>query len=407
MAEGRLAIIGAGVAGCALAANLRRGGWRGAITLLEMGRGAGGRAACRRSRRDPGLLINHGAPLFNIDAGADAPALLEPLRWGGWIHPWSGGIQSLDADGRLADAIDDGFSGGALWQGTGGMDQLSVGLLALARERPGDTTSRYGCLVRSLVRTGAGPDEGWSLRDPAGTELLQADWLVLSGSLLAHPRCQAVFGWQDVPLQRAASSSDDPAFTAAATALAALESSASSNLLRLLNTDEAGAWLQQPWQLLQLQAGAQERWPLRRLSLQSLADGRCALVAESSTGFAAAHHRVYGSRSSAAQLLGSAPAAAQERAVLDALEAAVQGAVGAALGLSLPPGNDDQRQLMRWGAAFPANGPERGLPDELCLCPDSRIGFCGDAIRSAGFGRVEGALRSAEALAERLLLQLR
>ena len=35
-----------------------------------------------------------------------------------------------------------------------------------------------------------------------------------------------------------------------ARALAALESSASSNLLRLLNPDEAGAWLQQPWQLL-------------------------------------------------------------------------------------------------------------------------------------------------------------
>jgi predicted NAD/FAD-dependent oxidoreductase len=30
------------------------------------------------------------------------------------------------------------------------------------------------------------------------------------------------------------------------------------------------------------------------------------------------------------------------------------------------------------------------------------MGFCGDAIAGLGFGRVEGALRSAETLADRL-----
>jgi predicted NAD/FAD-dependent oxidoreductase len=54
---------------------------------------------------------------------------------------------------------------------------------------------------------------------------------------------------------------------------------------------------------------------------------------------------------------------------------------------------------MRWGAAFP-HGP--GLAPELSLCPASRIGFCGDAIAGLGFGRVEGALRSAETLADHL-----
>jgi predicted NAD/FAD-dependent oxidoreductase len=83
--------------------------------------------------------------------------------------------------------------------------------------------------------------------------------------------------------------------------------------------------------------------------------------------------------------------------VIEELDQAVQ----EALGLSTA-GAD--RQLMRWGAAFPQ---PPGLPLELSLCPDSRIGFCGDAIAGLGFGRVEGALRSAEALAERLLPLLR
>jgi predicted NAD/FAD-dependent oxidoreductase len=371
--------------------------------VLEIGRGPGGRAATRRSRRDAGLQINHGAPLFNISTATAEPALLEPLRQGNWIHPWSGAIRSLDGNGQLADPIADGFSDGALWQGNGGMDQLSQGLLSLAQALPGDTSSHYGCLVRSLKPQPTADGVRWSLRDGDGTELLQSDWLVLSGSLLAHPRCRTVFGWPDVPLQTAAASCDDPQLTAAATALAALESSASSNLLRLLAGDEAAAWLAQPWRLLQLQPAGQERWGLRRLTLQPLTAGRCALVAESSPAFAAAHRQVYGSRSSAAQLLGAAPKAEQERLVLDALEEAV----GEALGLSLSAAGADDRQLMRWGAAFPiATSSKPGLPSELSLCSASHIGFCGDLAAGPGFGRVEGALRSAEALATRLLPQL-
>jgi predicted NAD/FAD-dependent oxidoreductase len=61
--------------------------------------------------------------------------------------------------------------------------------------------------------------------------------------------------------------------------------------------------------------------------------------------------------------------------------------------------NEGSPQLMRWGAAFPQ---PPGLPAELMVCEASRVGFCGDVIAAEGFGRVEGALRSAELLASRL-----
>ena len=80
-------MIGAGVAGCALAAGLRRGGWEGSIVLWEAGRGPGGRAATRRSRHDAGWRVDHGAPLLNLLEGPE-PELVAPLRSGGWIVPW-------------------------------------------------------------------------------------------------------------------------------------------------------------------------------------------------------------------------------------------------------------------------------------------------------------------------------
>lgn len=418
-----LAVIGAGVSGCALAAQLRRLGWGGSIQLLEIGRGPGGRCATRRSRHDADLAINHGAPLFNITSDP-TPALLEPLERGGWILPFAGAIQWLDDDGRCVDAgpnaggIDDlGLLRGALWQGRGGMDQICHGLLELAEatqdqvnapgqdrwagdERSihaGSVAARYGALVRHLepLASSSGTCEGWILRGADGRELTRCRWLVLSGTLLAHPRCKTVFGWPEVPLQAAAAILADPQLDEASRQLASLESLGSSNLLLTLPQAAAAAWLALPWRLLQATASAQQRWGLRRITIQPLADGRCAVVAESSPAFAAAHRHVYGSRSSAAQLLGAAPEASAEQATLDALQAALEEAVGCAIG-SLASGD---RQLMRWGAAFPQAGAV-GLPSALQLCTNSRIGFCGDAITAPpGLGRVEGALHSAERLA--------
>ena len=178
-----LGVIGAGIAGCALVACLRRRGWDGTIGLWEAGRGPGGRAASRRSRHDDALVIDHGAPLFNI-AAAPAPALLAPLRAGGWIEPWAGIAADLESPDRLRRPSRDPLLAGELWHGCGGMDRIGHGLLELA-EAWGPVERHWGHRVRRLEpRTGG----GWILRNEDGEELAEVDWLVLSGSLLAHPR---------------------------------------------------------------------------------------------------------------------------------------------------------------------------------------------------------------------------
>ena len=82
--------------------------------------------------------------------------------------------------------------------------------------------------------------------------------------------------------------------------------------------------------------------------------------------------------------------------MLDALQDALIDLTGLSLGGA-------QTQLMRWGAAFPI---KPGLDPSHRLCPASAIGFCGDSLAGDGFGRIEGALSSAEALAEVLVPQL-
>ncbi len=247
--------------------------------------------------------------------------------------------------------------------------------------------------MRHLRPSPAGLTPAWTLLAGDGTVLVRSRWLVLSGTLLAHPRSQQLFGWDGVPLQQAAAALQDPQLDQAAAALAISTSSASSHLLLLLPADLAGTWQEQPWRVLQFDPEAQQRWGLRRVSQQRQVDGRVAVVAESNSAFADRHRHVYGSRSSAAQLLGAVPDPGDETAVIEALSQALEDALGL-------PSAGAERQLMRWGAAFPE---PPGLPAALQLCPNSSIGFCGDVVASDGFGRVEGALLSANTLAERML----
>jgi hypothetical protein len=269
-------------------------------------------------------------------------------------------------------------------------------------EACGPVERHWGHRVRQLER---GPGGGWALLNEDGEELAEVDWLVLSGSLLAHPRASALLGWPQVPLRQVAATAGDPQLQRAVAAIGAIGTEGRSNLLLVVPASRAQPWRELPFQLLACDREAQARWDLRRLSVQPLTDGRCAVVAHSSAALTAQYPQVFGTGSAIARELGASPDRAAEAELIDRLAQAVGGVVSrwlgeaeATAGLAVA-----QRQLMRWGAAFPI---PPGLPAELQLCPASRIGFCGDFVEGSGFGRVEGALRSAEALAVRLAARL-
>jgi renalase len=390
-APATIAVIGAGVAGCSLVAQLRRLGFSGEISQWEVGRGPGGRAGSRRSRGDAELVIDHGSPLLNITTAPD-PALLQPLLAGGWIQPWQGPVAMLEGESRLNIGRPDALGLGRLFHGRGGMDQLCGGLLRMAGEA--GLRGHYGVMVRFLERSSRGL---WQLRDGNRLLLGEAHWLVLSGTLLAHPRCQLILGWPDVPLAVVAAALGDWQLDHVLTTLAGLRFEARSNLLLVFDGDGARVWRALPFSLVNFDAAAQQRWGLRRIRIQPLADGRCAVVAHSSHAFAADHLDVVGSRSAIAQLLPVPVEEMREERVIQALSEAVQECLAPWIA-SIDCGQAD-RQLMRWGAAFPL---APGLPAEVTLCASSRVAFCGDFIAGEGFGRIEGAMRSAERLAVRL-----
>ena len=371
-----LAVIGAGLSGCALLARLKQLGFSGSVALIEAGRGPGGRTATRRSRRDQGWSLDHGAPLINVSAGADdelAP-LLEPLVRQGQLEPETRILKGLDGRGEWVNPPQHPLLAGRLLRGVPEMAAVAAGLLALG---PEDLQCHFGLRLRWIERR----DGLWLLADSERSQVIAARRLVMSGNLLAHPRSLSMLAWPDVPLRSAVAVGEDDQLDQALASIAAIEATVRWNLMLSLPAPPLADWPRMLWCLPE----AQERWGLERLVFQPQASGRLGVVLH---GFDADEPITPESQPRLLQQQEE-----RQRAAWGELTAGWPGGSGWA-------NQAESLGVMRWGASLPIKG---SLPTRLQWCAASGVGFCGDWIDGPGYGRCEGALHSVLHLAEQLM----
>mgnify|MGYP006240270973 FL=1 len=373
MIEVDLAIVGAGLAGCALTHCLGRNGFDGKTLLIEAGRGPGGRASSRRHRDDSIWRIDHGAPVLNFSAAPEGSVagLLHPLFDQGVLVKEHRPVVLIDDQGEQLASPPQGVS----YAGAPTMASVSEALL---QQAPVGLESVFGCRLRWLNYSSG----RWMLADSERSQVFYAKRLALTGTLLAHPRSLAMLDWGETPLRSAVPQGADRQLDSALEAIAGIEASVRWNLMLALPSIDPVDLPRQIW----LSSESQQRWGIERLVLQPQGDGRLGLVVhglddgqtitpESQPGLM--RHHEERQRAALPVLLRSWPLLHQ------GLERA------------------ESYGVMRWGAAVPLSG---GLPAELQWCPDSDVGFAGDWIKGPGYGHGEGALRSAMALAEQLKL---
>ncbi len=314
--------------------------------------------------------LDHGSPTLSFHASPQGALneLMLSLQDRGVIHIDDASVVGLDHHAAPVEPPEHPLLMGPRWRGSPSMAAVAEALLA---DGGPDVDACFGERVGVLMRE----DGHWHLPGD-----VRARRLVLSGTLLAHPRSLSMLGWRDVPLRSAVPEGVDPELDAALISIAALNASVRWNLMLELPEVADTLLPRQIW----LTSRAQERFGVERVVLHRQVDGRLGLVIhglddgaeitpETQPQLLRKHeHRLL---TVLPELLGSWPA------LMSALTRA------------------QSRGVMRWGAAQPL---DVGLPAALQWCSRSRIGFCGDWISGDGFGCAEGAFRSALNLAERI-----
>jgi predicted NAD/FAD-dependent oxidoreductase len=194
-------VIGAGIAGLTAAARLRAAGR--SVTVLDKGRGVGGRMATRRLG---GGVFDHGAQFFTTP-GSELAGMADGWAAAGVVEPWFRG--RLEPDGSL---LPDGH---VRWRGRRGMTDVAKHLAAGLDVRTGHRVTALRPVAEGPVRVwGAELDDGEELSAsalvltapvPQTLDLLDAGGATLAPpdreelSALAYHRCLAVLAELDGP----------------------------------------------------------------------------------------------------------------------------------------------------------------------------------------------------------------
>uniref|UniRef100_A0A7S1B635 Amine oxidase domain-containing protein n=1 Tax=Corethron hystrix TaxID=216773 RepID=A0A7S1B635_9STRA len=404
----RVAIIGGGVSGCASARRLAQLSPSAEITLYEIGRGPGGRASTRKTRSHPHLYINHGSPYAEVrsDSGRSLLSSLGPSS----VAPFLGARGFLNSDTGeflLENSVADGDKSHYVTGANGEMSEIAASLI---RGIP-SIDAKYKTMVRGLSRAQNG---AWELKDKHEQVIGTADWLVVAGSGIAHPRWSDAFGGAP-PLIAAEHESPDPKLRTALDAIAEQQVSLVLAVFFSCSGSAAREWLSLEYDVADVEGSS----VLAKVIIQggTKNDGSewCSVVLHSTEDFALQNTGVYGASSSAARVGDASSDSLQEESLIKKMAAALNEIPGVPAIITrsdesknTTPSSSQQFNydygpvLHRWGNAFPKG---RALPEDLSFLSSSQVAFCGDYVATsehARFGSFESALLSGTVSGEKI-----
>ena len=358
-----MCILGGGIGGCSALKSILETSPSSSVALIEMGRGLGGRSSTRLSRDDARIQINHGAPIADVHT-KDGLDIFKALEIKGFAK-------------KISESKDVQY-----WTGDPNMSSLCTGLVDGLSPK-----YLFQTMVRCIEPTiSNGKVTNWTLKDKNDEVILTTDWLVISGSGVAHSRWTAAFGGTP-PLVQAAREINNDNLDEALHAIANIGAKPVRVAMMAFNNDASWRSITADTSIIETPDDeVLEKLVISKSSDESL----ISVVAHSTTEFALTAADVYGSKSTAARIGGANSNEDREKEVLSTLMNS--------LNIQLKKINNSEEcatpswgpYLHRWGNAFPSGS---SLSSKKAVICDANIAFCGDYVGER-FGSIEGALIS-------------
>ncbi len=194
-------VIGAGISGCTFASFLNKRFPDSSILLVEHGRRIGGRATTRNSRKNKFLEFDHGLPSisFSQDISNDLLTLILPLIHSKKLVDISKDILLMNQFGFL----NDGFTNDKIYRSLPHMKNFCEAIIKES-SNPKKINFLFQTLTKSIKRI----NNLWEIQINNGS-FIRTDNLIVSSSLIAHPRCLDTLKINSLPLRDAFSPGKD------------------------------------------------------------------------------------------------------------------------------------------------------------------------------------------------------
>ena len=188
-------VIGAGLSGCTFASLLNKKFSDASILLVEHGRRIGGRATTRKSRKNKALEFDHGLPSLNFSnhISKDIQTLISPLINSNKLVDISKDILLINEFGVLKTT----FNNDRIYRSLPFMANFCEEIINQSVNQ-----KKINFLFQTLTKSFKHINDLWEIEVNNG-KFINSKNLILSSSLIAHPRCLKILKTKSLPLREA------------------------------------------------------------------------------------------------------------------------------------------------------------------------------------------------------------
>ena len=373
-----LLIIGGGISACVFAS--KYGNNNSKIALVEVGRGLGGRASTRISKRFRGWKLNHGAPNFNISISKNNVLLesyIDELLENKFIKIDDSELVSLDGESNLEQIKESEFSSGFKYLSLFSMSQLSQKIIELNNFK-----RKIDFYFETLIVDLRFNNDKWILTSKNGDKF-KSKYLICSTNLLVNKRSLKILNTNQIPLRKAIPKNKDTNFDI----LLKLSEKQTfvPRLTFLIYTNENYCYkdfYSKKNRFFYLKNDLENKYGFERIVFQLQENKRLGIVIHSKNmEFFNSYINAKDEESLKKKIFENFNTLFEGNSSVNQLTC------------------DEEISIMKWRASQPSGFK---VPLSLQLIKKYRIGFCGDWFEGEGFGRIEGSILSALILAEKI-----
>ena len=376
------AIIGGGISSCVFASSHIKNGFNGRIAIIENGRNLGGRSSTRNSLNNHGWQLNHDSPNFNIVNSTNNQLLkvfIQELLDSKIIQTDNSDLIELHEDTKIDPKLNSDFFRGVNYISSTSMSELSEKIIS-----HNNFKNQVDFFFETLIVNLNFDNNSWILTSKNGNKF-KTKFLICSSNLILHKRSLDILQINQVPLRKAIQINTDKKIDKIINLLN--DQNYIQRLTFLIYTNSNYCYkdnYKKKFRYFLLNNFLEDKYKIERVIFQKQKNNKLGIVVHTrNIDYINEYFQEKNKEKFKTDLILKFNQIFNNQPYINKLM------------------DYQDISIMIWRASQPSG---LGIPENLQICENKKIAFCGDWFDLEGFGRIEGAILSALKLSHKINL---